>query len=120
MAKQVSNDVLDAALDKIATSTSQVLCSAEPANHAGIAAVTLGTYAMVGGDYTKADGTTSGRKTTVAAKTGNNASATGTGNHVALTDGTTLLYVTTCPAKAVTNGEPFDISAWEIEIADPT
>ena len=120
MAKQVSNDVLDAALDKIATSTRMVLTSAEPANFAGIAAVTLGSYTMVGGDFTNADGDVSGRKVTVAAKTGNNASATGTGTHVCLDDGTTLLYVTTCPSKAVTDTEPFDISSWRIEIADPT
>jgi hypothetical protein len=120
MAKAVSNDVLDAALDKIATSTSLVLCSAEPANQAGIAAVTLGTYTIDGSDFTKADGDVSGRKTTVGSQTGNNASATGDGTHVALSDGTTLLYVTTCPTKGVTSGEPFDVSSWKVEIADPT
>ena len=120
MAKKVDNSVLDAALTEIATATRLVLTSAEPANFAGIAAVALGNYTMTGGSYTIADGTTSGRKTTVAAQTGNNATATGSGNHVCLDDGTVLLYVTTCPTKAVTLDEPFDVSAWEIEIADPT
>ena len=119
MAKQVSNDVLDAALDKIATSTRLVLTSAEPANFAGIAAVTLGSYVIDGTDFTKADGDTSGRKTTVAAQSGNNASATGSGTHVCLDDGTTLLYVTTCPSKGVTISEPFDVGSWKVEIADP-
>lgn len=124
MGKVVDNSVLDAALDKVATCTNLNLCSAEPANYAAIAGLSLGNYVLTAGDgngdYTIADGDTNGRKLSVLAQTGNNASATGTGNHVVLDDGVTMLYVTTCPAKAVTVSEPFDVSAWDIEIADPT
>ena len=75
---------------------------------------------MTGGDYTNADGDTDGRKVTVAAQNGLTADATGTVNHVALCDATTLLYVTTCVAQAVTSGNTVNIGAWDIEIADPT
>lgn len=124
MAKAVTDAVLDAALAKIATCTRQTLCSAQPANFAGIAAVLLGSYVQTAGlggaHYTAANGDTSGRKVTMTARTGNNATATGTGNHVCLDDGTVLQYVTTCPNVATVSGSPFDIGAWDIEILDPT
>ena len=49
MGKATSNDALDALLAEIATSTEQHVTSAEPANHAGIAAVTLGVYTITAG-----------------------------------------------------------------------
>jgi hypothetical protein len=123
MAKKVDNTVLDAALADIATCTRLTLCSAEPANFAGIAAVLLGSYTLTAGsgsgDYLISDGDVSGRKLRVLAQTGNNASATGTGNHVCLDNGSILKYATTCPNKAVTISEPFDVSLWDIELADP-
>lgn len=125
MGKKMDNSVADAMLAKIATSTALVVCSAEPANQAGIAAVTLGTYVMTaglgGGDYSAAaDGDVSGRKVTVQAQSGNNASASGTATHVVLSDGTTLLYCTTCPSVSTNSGQPFNVAAWDIEVADPT
>lgn len=120
MAKIVDNSVLDAALTEIATATRMTLCSAQPANYAGIAAVALSDAVMSGGDYTNANGDTSGRKVTVGAKSAQDVDASGTGNHVALDDGTTLLYVTTCTDIAVTSGGTVDFPAWDIEIADPS
>ena len=120
MAKFTDDSVLDAALTEIATATSLVACSAQPANHAGIAAVTLGTYAVTGPDFTNAAGDVSGRKVTVGAQTGNNASGSGDVTHIALTDGTTLLVVATTPTQAVVSGSPFDVSAFDIEFTDPT
>lgn len=120
MAKAVDNSVLDAALDKIATATTMTVCSGQPANYAGIAAVALGDAVMSGGDYTNADGDTSGRKVTVGAKTSQAVDTSGTATHVALDDGTTLLFVTTCTSQALTSGNTFDTPAFDIEIADPT
>lgn len=125
MAKAVHNDVIDAALAEIATSTTLTLTSAQPANFAGIAAVTLGSYTITpglgGGDFSAAtDGDTSGRKVTVQAQSGNNASATGAATHICLDDGATLLYVTTCPTVNTNNGQAFTVAAWDIEIADPS
>ena len=124
MAKKMDDSVADAMLAKIATSTALTVTSSEPANFAAIAAATLGTYVMTaglgGGDYSAAaNGDTNGRKVTVAAQTGNNASASGTATHVCLSDGVTLLYVTTCPSVTTNSGQPFNVAAWDIEIADP-
>ena len=120
MAKESHNDVLDAALNEIATATSQVLCTTQPANYAGIAALTLATVTMAGGDYTNADDT-SGRKVTMAAKAGVSVTgASASGTYVVLHDGVTLLYATTCTSIAVTNGGTVDFPSWKINFADPT
>ena len=50
MAKAVHNDVLDAMLDEIATADRLTVCSAEPANFAGIAAVLLAEVVLTAGD----------------------------------------------------------------------
>lgn len=124
MGKKMDDSVADAMLAKIATATALTVTSSEPANFAAIAAATLGTYVMSaglgGGDYSAAaNGDTSGRKVTVGAQSGNNASASGTATHVCLSDGVTLLYVTTCPSVSTNSGQPFNVAAWDIEIADP-
>ena len=121
MAKWANDLVMDAALDYIAGATFQVACSGQPANYAGIAAVALADVALAGGDFTKADGDTSGRKVTVAAKSGVTIDTTGTATHVALHDGSTLRYVTTCTSLALTagGGNTVNFPAWAIEIADP-
>lgn len=124
MAKSVHNDVLDAALDEIATATRLVVCSAEPANFAGIAAVALADVTLTAGDgagdYVIADGDTSGRKITIAAQADIPVDASGTATHISLDDGTTLQYVTTCTSQALTSGNTVTVPAWDIEIADPS
>jgi hypothetical protein len=75
--------------------------------------------AVTGTDFTLADGDTSGRKMTVAAKNGVPIDANGTGSHVALVDATRLLFVTTCTAQVLTAGGTVDVPAWKEEIADP-
>lgn len=121
MGKLVHNDVLDAALDEIATATEIYLCTSEPANRAGADSASLiPAHTMTGGDYTNADGDTSGRKVTVAAQNGLTADATGTATHVALCDSSVLLYVTTCTSQSVTSGNTVNIAAWDIEILDPS
>jgi hypothetical protein len=123
MAKMVADPVLDAALAKIATCTHMVVCSSQPANFAAIAAATLASKTMTAGlggaSYTAADDA-SGRKVTMTAATAVSVTATGTATHIAMDDGTTLLYVTTCTSQALTSGNTVDIPAWKIGIADPT
>lgn len=124
MAKFTDDSVLDAALDKVATATRQTVTSAQPANFAGIAAVTLASTTMTAGagngDYTKANGDTSGRKLTVAAQSGVSVSASGDATHVCLDDGTTLLHVTTCTTQALTSGNTVNVPAYDVEFADVT
>ena len=121
MAKSVHDNVLDAALNVIATATTMTVCSQEPLTRTeAFTTYALADAAMVGGDYVKANGDTSGRKTTVAAKSAVPVDANGTGNHVALMDGTNLLYVTTCTAQVLATGNTVNFPAWKVEIADPT
>lgn len=122
MSKAAPDTTIDASLDLIADSDVQVVCSGQPANFAGIAAVALATAAMSSGDFTKADGNTSGRKLTMGAKSGVTVDNSGTATHIALADilTSTLRYVTTCTSQALTAGNTVNLPTWKIEIADPT
>jgi len=122
MAKSVHNDVLDGAFDVVDQSNLMIACSAEPTTRTeAVTTYALADATMVADtDYTKADGDTNGRKVTVAAKSTITVDTTGTATHVALVDGTRLLYVTTCTSQALTSGNTVNFPAWDIEIADPT
>lgn len=124
MSKELHNDVLDAALDKIATCTHLTFCSSQPANYAGIAAVTLAAATLTAGDgngdYVVAEGDVSGRKVTVGAQTGMTPSANGTVTYAVLDDGTTLLAATTVTSQAVTTSQTWNSPAFDIEITDPS
>ena len=116
MASPSTIDALkDAALDELATATRVSVCSAEPANFAGIAAVSLATYALTAGtggaDWSIADGATDGRSLTMAAQTGNNGTATGVANFVVWDDGTTLLAVRDGNGSTVNDGSAANIAA---------
>lgn len=124
MAKWANDNVMDAALDLVATATRMVVTSAQPANFAGIAAVALADVTLTAGDgngdYTIANGDTSGRKLTVAQQANITIDASGDATHVCLDDGSTLLYVTTCTTQTLTSGGTVTVPAFDIEIADPT
>jgi len=123
MAKELHNDVLDAALDKVATCVTLTFCSTQPANYAGIAAVALAESTLTAGDgngdYVVADDT-SGRKVTVGAQTAMTPSADGTVTYAVLDDGTTLLAATTVTSQAVTTAQTWNSPAFKIGIADPS
>lgn len=124
MGKATPDAVLDKPLDEIGTGTRMVACSAQPTTYAEAnATYALADVTMAGGDFTKANGDASGRKTTVAAKSGVLIDVSGTATHVALirVADTTLLYVTTCTSQALTaNGSnTVNFPAWDIEFADP-
>lgn len=122
MGKRVHNDVLDGAFDVLDQGNLMIACSAEPTTRAeAVTTYALADVAMTPDtDYTKADGDTSGRKVTMAQKTGVIVDATGTATHVAIVDGTRLLYVTTCTSQPLTAGNTVTFPAWDVEIADPT
>lgn len=124
MAKAMNDLFADAAFDWLDQCDKMVLCSAQPTTYAEANS----TYALADAtmtpntDYTKANGDTSGRKVTMAAKSSITVDSSGTGTHVALinTGDTSLRYVTTCTSQAVTSGNTVNFPAWDIEIADPT
>jgi len=117
---------MDAALNHIKNNTTrQVACSAQPTTFAE-ANVTyaLADVTMASTDFTLANGDTSGRKVTVAAKSGVLIDTSGTATYIALLDVTNskLIDVTTCTSIALTaNGSnTVNFPAWDHEIADPT
>ena len=123
MAKSVHDDVLDGALNVIATATRMVACSAQPTTYTEAnATYALADVTMAGGDFANANGDTNGRKITVGAKSSVPVDTSGTANHVAmlLVASSKLLYVTTCTSQALTAGNTVNFPAWDIELADPT
>lgn len=128
MAKFAPDLVLDAPLDVIALADEMYLCSAQPVSYLDIANVDLvGPIVLTpgagGGDFTIADGVTSGRRVTVAAQNGASVTTTGDATHVVLATGgaTDLIrYITTCPTQSLTSGNTANIGAWDVEFRDPT
>jgi hypothetical protein len=123
MAKKVENFFLDDYLDALATCTEMYVCSAEPANYAGIAAVTLASTTLTAGDgngdYTIGEGDVSGRKVTVAQQADISITGNGDADHIVLADGTNL-WATTCASQTLTSGGTVTVNAFDVEIADPT
>lgn len=123
MGKVAPDATIDSYFDYIDQCNIMHVCSAEPANYAGIAAVSLADVALTPDtDFTKANGDTNGRKVTIAAKTGVTVDNSGTATHVVLarTTDSTMRYVTTCTSQALTAGNTVNFPAWDIEVADPT
>jgi hypothetical protein len=118
MAKKADDTFIDGGPDAIALCTSLNICSAEPANFAGIAAVSLASVVIDGTDFTIANGDTSGRKVTVAQQAGMTISGTGDATHIVIDNGTDI-YVTTCTTQALVSGGSVTCPAFDIEIADP-
>lgn len=115
MSKLIPDTVLDLMLDQAEGTDIHVL-SAQPNNFSEVSGLTLATGSV--GAYSKANGDTSGRKNTQAGVTGLSITATGTANHVAITEGTDLKLVTTCNAQALTSGGTVDVGPFDHEIGD--
>ncbi len=120
MSKFASSDVLDGSLNIVRAATRMVATAGQPATYAAADSGRLAEAALVSGDFSLAAGDISGRKVTIAAKSGLAVVAAGTADHVALLDGTRLLYVTTCPAQLLVSGGTVSIAGWSIEIGAPS
>lgn len=122
MAKQVLAAVLDAALDLVGASNRQVVCAGQPTSYADVTTRRLAEVALAGGDFTKAAGDVSGRKTTIAAKSAIAVTTSGTADHIALANSvnSTVPLITTCTSQAINTGGTVDIPAWKYEIQNPT
>lgn len=125
MAKFTPDATLDDMLEIIAQATRVDVCSTQPTTYAeATSTYTLGNYTITAGagngDWTIANGDSSGRKLTLGAQSGNNATADGTAGHLAFTNGVdTLYHVITCTAETTNNGSPLDINAVDVaEISD--
>lgn len=126
--KVAPDATLDAFLAKIATATTMLVCggSSSPADRTAALAAALADVAMTvglgNGDYTAADDATGalGRKVTMTAKSNVAVDATGDATCIALIDGSSLIYVTTCTTQTLTQGNTVNIPAWKIQLGDPT
>ena len=121
MSKFASTAVLDGSLNIVGSATRMVALSGQPASYAAADAGRLAEAALAPGDFTLAVGDVSGRKVSIAAKSGLSVVTAGTADHVALLDtaGSRLLYVTTCPAQALVAGGQVSIAGWSVEIGAP-
>ena len=124
MGKSVLESKVDAYLTSLRGSR-LVLCSAEPTT----LTEAITTFALtdedhanaaLAGQYTLANGDTSGRKDTRALMADIPITASGTANHVAEVNATELLRVTTCTAQALTSGGTVTVNAAKHEIEDPS
>lgn len=125
MAKATPDAVLDAMLTSIALSDTLYVCSGQPANFAGIAAVALADVALTpgngNGDFVIADDV-SGRKLTVSTQVAFDIDVSGTATHVVLAEAatSTLKQVTTCTSQALVDTGTVTTPAYKIGVSDPT
>ncbi|MEM9607537.1 MAG: hypothetical protein AAGA99_08955 [Actinomycetota bacterium] len=122
MAKRLEDNVLDGSLDAWGLITEMHLCSAEPTSYAEVDTFSLGSVAVAPGDFTKANGDTSGRKNTLAAKNGVSVTTSGTATHVAhrTVTGSVFRGATTCTSQVLTAGNTANIPAHKYEQGDPS
>lgn len=111
MAKFVSSGFLDALFNAVDGSTVMHICSGQPANFAGIAAVSLGSVAIDSGDFSLS-GAAPARVLTVAAQAVP-VTADGTMTHVVITDGTDIL-ATTVSSTAITDGATVNVGSFDV------
>ena len=126
MAKWSLDSNMDAMLNEVATCNELVVCSGQPANYAGVAAVALARVILTAGsgngDFTLADDT-SGRKVTITQQSDIPIDTSGSATHVALMigqGGSILKYVTTCTSQYLVDTGTVTVPAWKIGVADPT
>jgi hypothetical protein len=118
----LSDNVLDAALNYIDSNvTNLYICSAEPTTYAEASS----TYALgsksTPGVSSPTNGDVSGRKVTISAITDGSVDSTGTASHWALTGGSELIAAgSLSSSQAVTSGNTFTLTAFDVEIPDPS
>lgn len=122
MAKSISDTLLDAMLT-LAEGDQVSVCSAQPTTYTeAITTFKLAIATGVSGDFTKANGDSSGRKSTLAEQLAVTIDASGDADHVAVTNlgDTSLRRVTTAISQALVSGGTVDIGAHKGELNDPT
>lgn len=124
MAAYWDSDIHDAGLNLVKNNTSKlVICSQQPATYTEAASTyKLGEKSApsISGPFA---GDVSGRKITVAAISDGSVTTTGTATHFALIDDTnSRLFVAQAlvASQSVTQGNPFTLTALDVEYPDPT
>jgi len=118
MAKLIPDAVIDSMLDVIGAATRLFICSAEPSSYAnGRDTVDLATHILTGGDFSKSNGDTSGRKLILAAQNGFTVDHDGTATHymLGIEATTTMLLVGTLTSQVLTNGNLVNFPATDVD-----
>ena len=122
MGKTVHNDVLDDALDRVATATRLDVTSdvGTPTDLTN----TLANHTMVAGDgngdYVVGEGDADGRKIAMTEQADIAITGDGTALHIVLSLGGTILLTTTCTSQGLTSGGTVTVPTFDYELADPT
>lgn len=119
MPKFAHSDVFDKGLNEVKNNANaQHLCSAYPNSRAEVLTYSLANVPMVSGDFSLANGDVSGRKVTMAQKSGTVA-ANGSAIYSAVIDGTRVLLVTSASPQTLALGNPVTFPAWDYEMRQP-
>lgn len=123
MMAYLNDAILDAALAELDNATAIHICSQQPATYAAATSTyTLGNKSFgAGGCFgAPANGGTSGRKVASTAVTDGDVTATGTATHWAAVDGSRLLAAgSLSSSQAVTSGNTFTLSSFDVTFPDP-
>ncbi len=121
MAKALDDTIYDVALDLLVDSIIEIhVCSADPTNYAGIAAVMLATKAALDFSAQAAeDGDISGRKIALPEVAIASITSSGTATHIAYTSADTILALTTCTSQVLTATNPLTVPTIDLELRDP-
>jgi len=122
LAKYTDQSVYAASFSVYSNCNTQTVCTAQPANFAGIAAVRLAKVTMVFGvDYDSGpnDDIPAGWKLNVHAKSSVPITASGLATHVCLDDGAKLIHVTTCTNQQLNQGDTVNIPRWSVDFKAP-
>lgn len=98
------------------------VCTQVPTNYTE-ASVTynIATEAVSGVNYVKSGGVASGRKNTCTPPTGTTINNAGTATHIAVTNGSNaIVLTTTCTSQVIGESGTVDIGAFVHELQDPT
>lgn len=141
MAKNVHDNMLDAALNYLKSNANRlVVLTAEPTGASAYSnAITakdssgfqLASATISASDFTgPADGDTSGRKIAVGAQSSmsiDGIAASSSATHVSVVkfhassaSSQLVIYTTTCTTQSLTGGNKVNTPAWDIELRDPT
>lgn len=118
MAQFAADEVLDALLNDVRTSTELYLNATQPTDRA--TAISTSLIDAQTPTYTaNADGTPNGREFTVQQADGFQATGSGDADHVSLCTASALKVVTTTATKTVNTGNDIVISSWTVRVSDP-
>ena len=117
--------VPDTSIDTMLTSvrgTTVHVCSAQPANYAGIAAVELASGTFTGGDYSLGNGAVDGRTQTLAGQADLNITDNGTAVSYVVSDGVSTMFLAAdiSNQQTLTSGGTVSVAALLHTIRDAT